>query len=115
MFTLLTFLPEILYFSVIMIFEPHDCFICFSRIGQGRYSLFQYTALERNRIYEQQIGEGAVRMHKELYLKAVKKPKNKQTDLVVIGDGNQDQSEVEASYKRFEQRVKSQLNAMEQY
>jgi len=54
-------------------------------------------------------------MHKELYLKAAKKPKNKQSDLVVIGDGNQDQSEVEASYKRFEQRVKSQLNAMEQY
>jgi hypothetical protein len=62
-YTIFTFLPIIVYFSIVTFEEPHDCFSCFSRIDQSTYSLFEYTAFERNVIYEQQRGQGAVRYH----------------------------------------------------
>lgn len=35
--------PYLIYFGMNSLFPPHDCFECFNRLGNKRYSIFQYT------------------------------------------------------------------------
>ena len=56
LYTFFVLLPFMIYFLIAALTEPHDCFHCFSRIDSKTYSLFQYSARERNIIYENQLG-----------------------------------------------------------
>lgn len=55
-----------LYFLFLSLTTPHDCFVCFNRLPNKRYSIYQYTQLERNNYREKQFGKGAVQRYKEL-------------------------------------------------
>lgn len=55
-----TLLPYMVYFVIITYWEPHDCFNCFNRLSNTRYSIFQYTLTERNVFRENKIGMGFV-------------------------------------------------------
>lgn len=50
--TATSYLPYIVYFTIVTFMEPHDCFDCFNRIPVLRYSIFQFTIQERNSLRE---------------------------------------------------------------
>lgn len=70
-----SYLPYVVYFFIITVMEPHDCFDCFNRIPVLRYSIFQYTLQERNNLRELQIGKGFVERYSAM-LREVERKSN---------------------------------------
>lgn len=63
----------ILSYYIYLVFTPgHDCFECFNRLPNTRYSIFQLSRYEANRRREEVDGEGAVRNYKQLIAQAEK-------------------------------------------
>lgn len=67
--------PFVLYFSFLTFFTPHDCFACFNRLPNKRYSIHQFTQEERQRLRDNTFGEGAIKRFEEMVENANKKPK----------------------------------------
>ena len=73
---------------------PHDCFACFNRLPNNRYSIFQYTTEERNRFREHQFGQGAVdRFEKMLRKEQSKRWAKVEDDRHTIVKGREGQSD----------------------
>jgi hypothetical protein len=70
-------LTRLLFLSPFFIFlatntwqKPHDCFECYNRLPNVRYSSWQYSAFERNQLLESRYGRGAVRIYEDLIRQA---------------------------------------------
>ena len=100
--------PLIIFLTFNTFEPPHDCFQCFNRLGSVRYSIFQYTLQERNRILEAKFGLGAVKTYENLIIEAQKEVDrerylaqseyHKRLTIVVAADGQLD-SELERQYR----------------
>lgn len=64
--------PFFIFLLINTCWEPHDCFECFNRLPGVRYSIFQYSAYERNRNLEERYGRGAVKIYEDLVREAQK-------------------------------------------
>lgn len=60
------FSPIFIYFVNLSCWKPHDCFACFNRLPNKRYSIYQYNQEERIRQRDRQYGKGAIRRFEEL-------------------------------------------------
>lgn len=67
--------PFVLYFSYLTFFTPHDCYSCFNRLPNKRYSIYQFTQEERQRFRENTFGKGAIKRFEEMVQNANRKPK----------------------------------------
>ena len=70
--------------------EPHDCFECFNRLPGVRYSSFQYSKYERNKILESRYGRGAVLIYEKLVKEA-----QKEVDLERLAQGGRERRNTE--------------------
>ena len=105
--------PFILYFAILTFQEPHDCFECFNRLPYKRYSIFQYTKLERNHNLENRYGKGAITRFEELVRQDQKKAEAKKEQqlrasrrkTVVRASDGETQEEAEQKYSVYKQKM----------
>ena len=68
-FQFVILLPYVVYLGHCQMHPPHDCFECFNRLpGNIKYSIYQYTRVERDNIKHQRtLGKGAIQEFERLY------------------------------------------------
>ena len=88
--------------------RPHDCFQCFNRLPNKRYSIHQYTAEERNSHYAFHFGQGAVERFDELIREATRQQQRAyvpaKATIIKAKDGSR-QDEVEQEYHAYKQMM----------
>jgi hypothetical protein len=63
---ILLFSPYAVYFAHHTFVTPHDCFVCFNRLQNRRYSIYQFTQEEKNAMRDRQYGQGAIERFEHL-------------------------------------------------
>lgn len=63
---ILMFSPYAVYFAHQTFVTPHDCFVCFNRLQNRRYSIYQFTQEEKNVMRDRQYGQGAIKRFENL-------------------------------------------------
>ena len=100
--------PFTVYLAFMTFTRPHDCFQCFNRLPNKRYSIHQYTAEERNSHYEHQFGQGAVERFDELIREATRQQQRAyvpaKATIIKAKDGSR-QDEVEQEYHAYKQMM----------
>ena len=113
MLILCTLLPYIVYFAIVTVMEPHDCFDCFNRIPVLRYSIFQFTIYERNFNRELQFGRGYVEMYNKMIKRAEESSRrtgvsditNQGIQTIFVADSANGQTEEEMMREYQEQQM----------
>jgi hypothetical protein len=105
-----------IYFLTVTFSTPHDCFECFNRLPNKRYSIYQFTQDERNRQRDRQYGKGAIERFESLLREDeafhAKRLETKSIKAIRPSDGRTE-SEAKVAYEKYKSDMMNALKAQD--